>query len=112
MKNNNISKHGVSRSIVLVVGLMVASTVMAQDWVPSRFGADDRIGAANYLNSDLVLQAAELIAGTGAKVEVITRDRGISSEVMSMSLTPAMRVLQWWRWGVLARRTEWLPAVR
>ena len=40
------------------------------------------------------LQAAELIAGTGAKVEVITRDRGISSEVMSMSLTPAMRVLQ------------------
>ncbi|MEC8861082.1 MAG: cyclase family protein [Pseudomonadota bacterium] len=62
MKNNNISKHGVSRSIVLVVGLMVASTVMAQDWVPSRFGADDRIGAANYLNSDLVLQAAELIS--------------------------------------------------
>ncbi len=33
----------------------------AQDWVPSRFGADDRIGAANYLGPELVLQAAELI---------------------------------------------------
>ena len=40
------------------------------------------------------LQAAEKIAATGAKVEVATRDRGISSEVMSMSLTPAMRALQ------------------
>ena len=40
------------------------------------------------------LQAAEKIAATGAKVELATRDRGISSEVMSMSLTPAMRALQ------------------
>lgn len=33
----------------------------SQDWVPSRFGADDRIGAANNLSAEIVLQAAKLI---------------------------------------------------
>lgn len=37
------------------------AAMLAQDWVPSRFGADDRIGAANYLNAERVLQAAGLI---------------------------------------------------
>ena len=40
------------------------------------------------------LQAAEAIAATGARVEVVTRDRTVAPEVMSMSLTPAMRALQ------------------
>lgn len=40
------------------------------------------------------LQAAEKIAGTGARVEVMTRDRTFAPEVMAMSLTPAMRELQ------------------
>ncbi|MHA7877080.1 oxidoreductase [Roseivivax sp.] len=40
------------------------------------------------------LQAAEKIAATGAQVEIVTRDRTISSEVMAMSLTPALRALQ------------------
>ncbi|WP_193368434.1 NADH:flavin oxidoreductase [Pelagibius marinus] len=40
------------------------------------------------------LQAAEAIAATGAKVEVMTRDRTFASEVMAMSLTPSMRELQ------------------
>jgi hypothetical protein len=40
------------------------------------------------------LQAAEKIAATGARVELVTRDRGIAAEVMGMSLTPAMRELQ------------------
>ncbi|MBY6002446.1 NADH:flavin oxidoreductase [Salipiger bermudensis] len=40
------------------------------------------------------LQAAELLSEAGASVEIVTRDRNISSEVMSMSLTPAMRALQ------------------
>ncbi len=40
------------------------------------------------------LQAAEKIAATGAKVEVMTRDRMFASEVMAMSLTPSMRILQ------------------
>lgn len=44
-----------------LICLAFSTQLLAQDWVPSRFGADDRIGAANYLNPQLVLQAAELI---------------------------------------------------
>jgi len=40
------------------------------------------------------LQAAEAIAATGAKVEIVTRDRSLAPEVMAMSLTPALRALQ------------------
>ncbi|MCV2868898.1 NADH:flavin oxidoreductase [Defluviimonas sp. WL0002] len=40
------------------------------------------------------LQAAEKIAATGAKVEIMTRDRTFVPEVMAMSLTPSMRELQ------------------
>jgi hypothetical protein len=40
------------------------------------------------------LQAAETIAATGARVEIMTRDRSFAPEVMAMSLTPSMRELQ------------------
>jgi N-methyl-L-proline demethylase len=40
------------------------------------------------------LQAAEVIAATGAKVEVMTRDRAFAPEVMAMNLVPYMRSLQ------------------
>lgn len=40
------------------------------------------------------LQAAEFIATSGAKVEVMTPDRTFSPEVMAMNLVPYMRALQ------------------
>lgn len=40
------------------------------------------------------LQAAELIAKTGAKVEIMTSDRSFAPEVMAMNLVPYMRSLQ------------------
>lgn len=40
------------------------------------------------------LQAAEMIAATGAKVEIVTPDRTFAPEVMAMNLTPYMRSLQ------------------
>lgn len=40
------------------------------------------------------LQAAELVAGAGGRVELMTRDRNISPEVMGMNLVPYMRSLQ------------------
>lgn len=40
------------------------------------------------------LLAAEKIAAAGASVEIVTRDRMLSPEVMSMSLTPSLRALQ------------------
>lgn len=45
---------------VVLTGLSVAT--QAQDWVPSRYGADDRIGAANNLSAERVLEAAQLIS--------------------------------------------------
>ncbi|MBV1789727.1 NADH:flavin oxidoreductase [Marinobacterium sp. D7] len=40
------------------------------------------------------LQAAEVIAKTGAKVEIMTPDRSFAPEVMAMNLVPYMRTLQ------------------
>ncbi len=40
------------------------------------------------------LQAAEIIAKTGAKVEIMTPDRSFAPEVMAMNLVPYMRTLQ------------------
>jgi NADPH-dependent 2,4-dienoyl-CoA reductase/sulfur reductase-like enzyme len=40
------------------------------------------------------IQAAEKLAKNGARVEIVMRDRNIAPEVMSMSLTPAIRNLQ------------------
>jgi hypothetical protein len=40
------------------------------------------------------LQAAEMIAETGAKVEIMTPDRAFAPEVMAMNLVPYMRSLQ------------------
>lgn len=40
------------------------------------------------------LQAAEIIANTGAQVEIMTPDRSFAPEVMGMNLVPYMRALQ------------------
>src|SRR5690606_18741167 len=40
------------------------------------------------------LQAAEIIAETGARVEIMTPDRAFAPEVMAMNLVPYMRSLQ------------------
>ncbi|MBF8223784.1 NADH:flavin oxidoreductase [Halomonas sp. 328] len=40
------------------------------------------------------LQAAEIIAASGAKLEIMTPDRTFSAEIMAMNLVPYMRALQ------------------
>ncbi|MCB2135059.1 MAG: N-methylproline demethylase, partial [Rhodobacteraceae bacterium] len=42
----------------------------------------------------VALQAADVLAASGAKVEIMTRDRSFSPEVMAMNLVPYMRSLQ------------------
>jgi 2,4-dienoyl-CoA reductase-like NADH-dependent reductase (Old Yellow Enzyme family)/thioredoxin reductase len=42
----------------------------------------------------VALQAAEIIAASGAKVEIMTPDRSFAPEVMGMNLVPYMRSLQ------------------
>jgi kynurenine formamidase len=54
----------IKNAALILAGMLAASlsvNVMSQDWVPSRYGADDRIGAANNLSTDIVLDAARLI---------------------------------------------------
>ena len=40
---------------------LIAATAAAEDWYPSRYGADDRIGALNNLSPEKVVQAARLV---------------------------------------------------
>jgi hypothetical protein len=42
----------------------------------------------------VALQAAEIIAGAGARLEIMTAERCLAPEVMSMNLVPYMRSLQ------------------
>jgi 2,4-dienoyl-CoA reductase-like NADH-dependent reductase (Old Yellow Enzyme family) len=56
------------------------------------------------------LQAAEMIAGSGAKLEVMTPDRSFAPEIMGMNLVPYMRSLQ--RLDVLFTVTYRLENVR
>lgn len=37
------------------------TTAAAEDWYPSKFGADDTLGAINYLDPAIVVQAAQLV---------------------------------------------------
>ncbi|MGD2132327.1 MAG: cyclase family protein [Maricaulaceae bacterium] len=50
---------------VLLMGGLAAAAIAgcatAQDWAPSRYGADDRIGAANNLSPEIVVEAARLV---------------------------------------------------
>ncbi|HMQ92899.1 MAG TPA: NADH:flavin oxidoreductase [Amaricoccus sp.] len=64
------------------------------------------------------LQASEIIAATGAKVEIMTPDRSFAPEVMAMNLVPYMRSLQeldatftvTWRLEAVARHGNRLVA--
>lgn len=56
-----MNRKNVALILVGMAAMSLSAGVLSQDWVPSRYGADDRIGAANNLSSDIVLQAARLI---------------------------------------------------
>ncbi|MEQ8857183.1 MAG: cyclase family protein [Pseudomonadales bacterium] len=44
-----------------VIGLLSARALAAESWYPSRYGADDTLGAINNLSAEKVLQAARLV---------------------------------------------------
>jgi NADPH-dependent 2,4-dienoyl-CoA reductase/sulfur reductase-like enzyme len=78
--------HGLKGGDDLVV---TAWDILAGDVKP---GTDVLVfdGAGDHV----ALQAAEIIAATGAKVEIMTPYRTFSPEVMGMNLVPYMRALQ------------------
>jgi kynurenine formamidase len=47
-------------STALVFGLLT-SAALADDWYPSKFGADDTLGAVNYLSAERVVEAVKLV---------------------------------------------------
>ena len=50
-----------------------AGTAGAQDWVPSKHGADDTLGAINFLSPEKVVQAAQLVkTGQAYPLGVVT----------------------------------------
>ena len=84
--------------------------IVATGGLPDTGGFDLAVSAWDILSGDVrpgsevliydeagdfaALQAAERIAESGGRVEIMTRDRTFAPEVMGMSLTPAMRALQ------------------
>ena len=51
-------------ALLFLASACIATPLLADeavDWYPSRFGADDRIGAANHLSPEIVKQAAGLV---------------------------------------------------
>jgi kynurenine formamidase len=73
------------------------SPALAQDWVPSRYGADDRIGAANNLSTQGVLNAAELIV-TGKVyslgVETAENSPAYGSRSYEIDIVPASDAIE------------------
>lgn len=62
MRDLNISKHtNTLRYACLVTVMALSIPAPAEDWFPSRYGADDTLGAINNLSAEKVLQAAKLI---------------------------------------------------
>ena len=47
--------------LILLVSIVLVSPVAAEDWYPSRYGADDTLGAINNLSPDKVVEAARLV---------------------------------------------------
>ena len=87
-----IATGGLPHTEVLDVG--DALVVSAWDILSGDTRPGDNVLIYDDAGDYAALQAAEKIAATGAKVEIMTRDRSFAPEVMAMSLTPSMRELQ------------------
>ena len=77
-------------------GLTAGNDLVVSSW--DIISGDVKPGANVLLYDDAgdhaALQAAQVIAEAGGRVEVMTRDRTFSPEVMGMNLVPYMRALQ------------------
>ena len=49
------------KKLLTVATLAVAASAVGEDWFPSRYGADDTLGAINNLSAERVLLAAKLV---------------------------------------------------
>jgi kynurenine formamidase len=57
-------EHAMQRKVSLLVPLLLglfAAPAAAQDWMKSKWGPNDEIGAANYMTPELTVKAAQLV---------------------------------------------------
>ena len=82
--------------IPVMDGLTAGNDLVVSTW--DILSGDVKPGANVLLYDDAgdhaALQAAQMIAEAGSKVEVMTRDRTFAPEVMAMNLVPYMRAMQ------------------
>ena len=87
-----IATGGMPQTDILSAG----SDLVVSSW--DIISGDVKPGANVLLYDDAgdhsALQAAQVIAEAGSKVEVMTRDRSFAPEVMAMNLVPYMRAMQ------------------
>lgn len=50
-----------TRILTMTLLCLVSAKLIAEEWFPSQFGADDTLGAINHLSPDLVVEAAKLV---------------------------------------------------
>jgi 2,4-dienoyl-CoA reductase-like NADH-dependent reductase (Old Yellow Enzyme family)/thioredoxin reductase len=75
-------------------GVEATDTVSAWDIISGDAKPADNILIYDESGDHPALQAAEIAAASGAKVEVMTPDRTFAAEIMGMNLVPYMRSLQ------------------
>lgn len=71
-----------------------ALVVNSWDILSGHVKPGQRVLLFDAAGDNTALQTAEMIADTGARLEMITPDRTLSAEVMAMNLVPYMRALQ------------------
>ena len=76
-------------ALIFAVALMLANTSSAEDkWYPSKWGADDTLGAINTLSAKKVVQAAKLVkTGKTYRLGVVTGPDTPAYPPRSFSLT-------------------------
>ncbi|MDK3017092.1 NADH:flavin oxidoreductase [Pseudodonghicola flavimaris] len=87
-----VATGGLPDTEVLEAGddlVVSAWDILAGDVAPGQ-----RVLVYDDAGDPAALQAAEMIAGTGAEVEIMTPDRTFSPEVMGMNLVPYVQTLQ------------------
>ena len=48
-------------TISAIAAVLLATSAWADNWYPSKYGADDTLGAINNLSPELVVKAAKLV---------------------------------------------------
>jgi kynurenine formamidase len=76
------------RFILLLIASLAFGTAYAEDWYPSRYGADDTLGAINNLSPEKLVQAAKLVTtGKTYRLGVETGPKSPAYPPRSYSMT-------------------------